>query len=153
MNNNDILRRIRYAFDYNDDQMVGIFAQAEHTVSTEDVIAWLKKDGHFAFKPIGDRDTAIFLNGWINEMRGKKDGPQHPPEDELNNNIILRKIKIALDLKDVDILYLLELGGRVISKHELSAFFRKPTQPQYRPCQDQILRNFMQGMQMQFRPD
>jgi uncharacterized protein YehS (DUF1456 family) len=94
---------------------------------------------------------ATFLNGLIIEKRGKKEGPQPIPEKQLNNNIILRKLKIALNLKDEDILDLLKLAGLEISKHELSAFFRKPGQNQYRECKDQVLRNFLSGMGMKYR--
>jgi len=91
------------------------------------------------------------LNGLIVDKRGKKEGPQSVPEKQLNNNNILRKFKIALNLKDDDILEMLKLADFEISKHELSAFFRKPGQSQYRECKDQILRNFLQGMQMKYR--
>ncbi|MFK7972814.1 MAG: DUF1456 family protein [Bacteroidia bacterium] len=151
MQNNDILRRIRYTFDYRDEKMVSIFAHANHETSEEEVKKWLKKEDHNAFVALSDKLLATFLNGLIIERRGKKDGPQPVPEDRLDNNIVFRKLKIALNFKDVDILETLETGGKVISKHELSAFFRKTTQAQYRPCQDQVLRNFLQGLQMKFR--
>jgi uncharacterized protein YehS (DUF1456 family) len=93
---------------------------------------------------------AIFLNGFINEKRGKKEGVQPEPEKRLNNNIILRKLKIALNLKDEDILEILMLADLRISKHELSAFFRNPNQEQYRLCKDQVLRNFLFGMQKKY---
>ena len=69
----------------------------------------------------------------------------------MNNNTIFRKLRIALNLKDEDILEILKLVDIEISKHELSAFFRKPGQSQYRECKDQILRNFLRGMQMKYR--
>jgi len=62
-------------------------------------------------------------------------------------------LKIALDLKDEDILQLMTLADFSMSKHELSAFFRKPGHKNYRECKDQILRNFLQGVQLQYRPE
>jgi len=150
MNNNDVLRRIRYIFNFSDSKMMELFALADYPATRAEVSDWLKKDEDSAHKALDDKHLAIFLNGLINEKRGKKEGPQPLPEEQLNNNIILRKIKIALNLKDTDLLSLLALAGRKISKHELSAFFRKPTQPQYRPCQDQILRNLLQGMEARY---
>lgn len=70
----------------------------------------------------------------------------------MNNNLVFRKLKIALNLKDDDILEILELAGKKISKHELSAFFRKPTHEKFRNCHDQILRNFIHGLQLKYRP-
>lgn len=150
MNNNDVLRRIRYAFDLSDNKMIAIFAQAEHKVTRESVCDWLKKDDDLSFQECSDLDLAFFLNGFINERRGKKDGAQHQPEKVLTNNLIFRKLKIALDLKDDDVLAILNLADFRLSKPELSAFFRKPGHKHYRDCKEQILRNFLQGVQIKY---
>lgn len=152
MTNNDIMRRIRYIFDFNDDRMIAIFALADYEVDREQISNWLKKDDDPAYKACSDTQLATFLNGLINFKRGKKDGPQPVPEEKLNNNIIFRKLKIALNLKEEDTLALLELSNLRISKHELSAFFRKEGHKHYRKCKDQILRNFLTGMQLKYRP-
>jgi len=151
MDNNDILRRIRYAFDINDSKMIETFALGEVKASRAQISNWLKKDIDPDYLEMPDSQMAAFLNGFITLKRGSKDGPKPIPEKQLNNNIILRKIKIALNLKDNDILDLLALAGLKISKHELSAFFRKPSQSQYRDCKDQVLRNLLRGMQMKYR--
>jgi len=151
MDNNDILRRIRYAFDFNDEKMIAIFGLAEHEVNREQISNWLKKDDDPEFQECSDTQLAIFLNGLINDRRGKKEGPQSEPEQQLNNNIIFRKLKIALDLKAEDVLEILQLSDMSISKHELSAFFRKSGHKHYRVCKDQILRNFLHGVQHKYR--
>ena len=151
MTNNDVLRRIRYTFDFGDSKIIDIFAQADYQVTREQISDWLKKDEDPAFQKCSDTQLAIFLNGLINDLRGKKEGVQPEPEQRLNNNIIFRKLKIALDLKAEDILDILELSDMHISKHELSAFFRKPGHKHYRDCNDQILRNFLKGVQLKYR--
>lgn len=153
MNNNDILRRIRYTFNLSDSKMIAIFGQADHKVTREEVSDWLKKDEDPAFKPCVDVVLAIFLNGFINDKRGKKEGDQPRPEARLNNNIILRKLRIALDLKEEGMLEILGISNIRISKHELSAFFRKPDHKHYKKCKDQFLRNFLSGMQKKYRPE
>lgn len=150
MQNNQVLRRLRYIFSFNDQQMMSLFASGNYPATRAEVSSWLKKEEDAGYEELSDPMLATFLNGLINEKRGKKEGPQPAPEMVLNNNIILRKLKIALNLKDTDLLGILALAGRKISKHELSAFFRKPTQPQYRECQDQILRNLLQGMEVKY---
>ena len=112
---------------------------------------WLKKDDDPAYQECSDTQLAIFLNGLINNKRGKREGAQPKPEARLNNNIIFMKLKIALNLKAEDVLEILELAEFRLSKHELSAFFRKPGHKHYRECKDQILRNFLQGMQLKYR--
>ncbi|MDP4267581.1 MAG: DUF1456 family protein [Bacteroidota bacterium] len=151
MDNNDILRRMRFIFDFNDSKMIEIFDQRDYQVTRAQVSSWLKKDDDPDFRKLNDDQLAIFLNGLINDKRGKKEGEQPASETKLNNNIIFRKLKIALNLKDIDIIEILELANMKISKHELSAFFRSPGQEQYRQCMDQILRNFLQGLQIKYR--
>ncbi len=151
MNNNDVLRRIRYVFDFGDSKMIAIFAKADHEVTRGQVSDWLKKDDDPAYQECSDIQLAIFLNGLINDKRGKREGMQPEPEARLNNNIIFIKLKIALNLKAEDILEILELAEFRISKHELSAFFRKYGHKHYRECKDQILRNFLQGLQLKYR--
>ncbi len=150
INNNDILRRIRYTFDFTDSKMIEIFGLADYQVTRAQISDWLKKEDNPAYQELNDNQLAIFLNGLINDKRGKKEGEQPIPEERLNNNIIFRKLKIALNLKDEDIMEILKLVDLRIGKHELSAFFRNPNQSQYRPCQDQFLRNFLHGMQLKY---
>ena len=153
MTNNDIMRRIRYAFDFDDSKMIALFGLADLKVTRQQISAWLKKDDDPAFVECSERELAIFLNGLINDRRGKKEGPQPADDLRLNNNVIFRKLRIALNLKDDDILALLKLAGFPISKPELSALFRKPDNRHFRVCKDQILRNFIKGVQLKYRPD
>ncbi len=153
MNNNDVVRRLRYTFNLSDSKMIAIFALADHSVSRKQISEWLKKDDDPDFQNCNDTELAIFLNGLINDRRGKKEGAQPEPEKRLNNNIIFRKLKIAFQLKDNDILEILELVRLKMSKHELSAFFRKPNHVNYRKCKDQVLRNFLNGMQLKYRSE
>ncbi|WP_372374056.1 DUF1456 family protein [Vreelandella venusta] len=153
MTNNDIFRRIRYTFDLKDGTIVNIFSLADVSVSQAQVTAWLKKDEDDAFVTMKNRELAAFLNGFISFKRGKREGPQPVPEAQLNNNMVLQKLRIALNLKADDILAVFEQVGLPLSQHELSAFFRKPSHKNYRECKDQMLRNFLLGIQRQLRPD
>lgn len=152
MTNNDILRRVRYLFNFNDGKMVEVFKLADYDVQESEVQEWLNKgDDPFLDMEMTDKELAIFLNGLIIERRGKREGPQPEPEDPLSNNMILRKLKIALNLKTDDILDLFALIDKKISKHELSAFFRHPENKSYQPCLDQYLRNFLNGLQTKYK--
>ena len=151
MINNDVMRRVRYIFDFSDKQMIEVFAQADYEASQVQLHTWLRKDDDPDFVACSDIIFALFLNGLINLKRGKREGVEAPVERKLNNNIILNKLKIALNLKAEDVLEMMDLSGFKISKHELSAFFRKPDNRHYRECKDQILRNFLKGMQIKIR--
>lgn len=151
MTNNDILRRIRYIFDFSDSKMIDLFGLADQEVTRTQISGWLKKDDDQELLTCSDTELAIFLNGLICHRRGKKEGAQPVPEKELTNNIIFRKLKIALDLKAEDVLAILDLAGLSMSKHELSAFFRRPGHKHYRECEDQVMRNFLKGMRLRYR--
>ena len=151
MQNNDLLRRIRFIFDYGDYEMIEIFELAGMQVTRAQISDWLKREDDPEFKLITDPEMATFLNGLINKNRGKKDGEQPEIESRPTNNIIFKKLKIALDLKSDDILEILSLADFKLGKSELSAFFRKKTSRQYRVCQDQVLRNFLMGLQKKYR--
>jgi len=126
--------------------MVAIFASVGEDVSREQISQWLKKDDDSDFISLFDTKLAAFLNGFINEKRGKKSGPQAIPEKRLSNNIILTKLKIALNLQAEEIISLLETVDFRISKPELSAFSRKTDHKHYRECKDQLLRNLLHAI-------
>lgn len=152
MTYNDVLSRLRYMFDYSDAEMVAVFAAADHEVALEQVMRWLSKEEDPFYEQLGDRDLALFLNGLINHRRGRRPGPQAVPEERLDNNLIAKKLKIALNLKGEDMIRVLNLADFQLSNHELSAFFRKPGHKHYRELNDQILRYLLRGLQMEYRP-
>ncbi|REL35467.1 DUF1456 family protein [Thalassotalea euphylliae] len=152
MTNNDILRRLRFTYNFTDKQICDIFALADVGVTTEQVVNWLRKDDDKDQVNLSDQKLAGFLNGWVVKNRGKKDGKTPVNEKQLSNNLILTKIKIALSLKAEDILALLKSVDFNLGKAELSAFFRKPDHKHFRQCKDQILRNLLTAIQQKQRP-
>ena len=152
MTPNDVLRSLRYSLNVHDYGMIDIFALGGTNVTKEQVVSWLKKDEDEGFSAVSDELMARFLNGLIIQRRGARDGEIPAPETRLNHNIMLRKLKIAFDLKDDDIINLLNTADFRLGKSELSAFFRRPDHRHYRECQDQVLRYFLRGIQQKFRP-
>ena len=150
MNNNDILRRLRFAFNWNDDSVIDLFRLGDKVVTRTEISNWLKKDEDEAFESIIDKNLAALLNGFIIHKRGRREGAEVVNEKTLINNLVLKKLKIALSLTDEDIVEILDLAKFKVSKHEINAFFRAPTQSQYRLCKDQILRNFLMGLQIKY---
>ena len=151
MTHNDVLRRIRYTFNFDDTKMIAIFALGGLEVTRAEISAWLKKEDDPDYQKCSDVQLATFLNGLIIEKRGSNDTPPPPPETSLTNNIIFRKLKIALNLQADEILTLIKQADFSLSKHELSAFFRKPGHKHYRLCKDQVLRYFLKGVQLKYR--
>jgi uncharacterized protein YehS (DUF1456 family) len=148
--NNDILRRIGSMFHIDETNMTEIFALGDVQVTREQVAAWVKDETDPEFQKCSDSQLASFLNGFIVYRRGKKEGAQPKPEQHITNNTIFHKLRIALDLQAEDILEILELSNIQISKHELSAIFRKPGHKHYRECKDSILLGFLNGAQIMY---
>ncbi|WP_312240893.1 DUF1456 family protein [Pantoea sp.] len=153
MTNNDILRSVRYMLDLSDAKMVSVFALAETEVQLADVQAWLKKEDDAAYRPCPDVLMGYFLNGLIFYRRGKsEDAPTPSIERRMNNNIFMKKLRIAFALKTTDIPDVLQKANFTVSQAEIGAIFRKPDHKNYRECGDQILRNFLKGLTLTHRP-
>ncbi|QIR15446.1 DUF1456 family protein [Shewanella aestuarii] len=152
MINNDILRRIRFIFDYSNAKMVHIFAAANAEVSTDNIIAMLKKEEEPGYQAINDSLMCQFLDGLIITNRGLQEGATVPsPVKNLNNNLMFKKLRVALTLKEEDIISLLGLAEFSITKSELGALFRSPDHKNFKACGDQILRNFLKGLSIKHR--
>jgi uncharacterized protein YehS (DUF1456 family) len=151
MTNNDIFRRVRYLFDINDIKTIELFKLTNCDIVKADVSVWLKKEDDPSFILMKDKELATFLNGLIIEKRGKREGPQPEPEEHLSNNVILMKLKIALNQKTNDILELFASVDTKIHKNELSAFFRNSNHRSYRPCLDQYIRRFLNALEARYK--
>jgi len=152
--NNDILRRLRYALNINDATMLEIFALSGHAIEPSMLSGLLKKEDEKGFVECSSEVMAFFLDGLILQKRGKteiKPAQKKQADAPLTNNAILKKIRIALEYKEGDMLETLELGGTVISKSELSALFRKKGHRHYKACGDQFLRTFLSGLAIRQR--
>ncbi len=133
MINIDILRRVRYALDLNDAAMIEIFALSDYEISREDLLDFLKKDDAESFVSLDNRRMNLFLDGLITYKRGKQENaPEKNPDIALDNNVILKKLRIALTFKEEDMLNTLKLADFALSKGELSAFLRQKDHKHYR---------------------
>ncbi|CAH0345464.1 DUF1456 family protein [Bacillus sp. CECT 9360] len=174
MENNDILIRLRYALDIKNKDVVEIFKLGGIEVTKEDVLKMLtKSNDNFHDEAENDSDIAeneenikinnmkleSFLNGLIIFKRGKQDpkpGQSDRPalsvkNNESINNILLKKLKIALALTSEDMLEILEEAGVTVTKGELSALLRKEGHKNYKECGDRYARNFLKGLAIKYR--
>lgn len=131
--------------------MLAIFKLGGKGISKSDLATWLAREGEPDFVLCEDEKLARFLNGLIIQNRGPKSDEAPEPERAMSNNVVLRKLKIALNLQADDLLAILRLNEYSLSKHELSALFRRPDHKNYRQCLDQVLRNFLDGMEKRYR--
>jgi uncharacterized protein YehS (DUF1456 family) len=154
MTNNDVLRRIRYALNLNDSMMIEIFKLAEYEMDQAILTAILKKEEDKGYVACSDRILGYFLDGLILHKRGKKETEPDQAKkaaSPLTNNAILKKLRIALELKEDDMIGVLKLADIAVSKSELTALFRKQGHKNYKECGDQFLRNFLNGLFVRYR--
>lgn len=173
MTNNDILRSIRYMLDLSNQRLVDICQLAEHETTVEDINTYLKPEEDEAYVACPDAVMLDFLDGLVIYKRGRKetaagvkteqDAESAPTELSkvearaltlrMNNNLVLKKLRVAFELKEEDMHAIFASAQHEISKPELSALFRKKGHGNYRACGDQILRYFLKGLTMRLRQD
>ena len=154
MINNDVLRSIRYMLDLSDARIVEIALLADPTfvLDKAEVHAFLKKDAEEGYAECSDAVLARFLDGLVLFRRGRDESqPVRPIEKRVTNNLVLKKLRVALELKDVDMHQAFTDAGFPVTKPELSALFRQPEHRNYRACGDQMLRNFLKGLAVRMR--
>ena len=147
MNNNDILRRLRYALNITDAQVAEIIAKTATEVTQAEVGGWLKREGEAGYVALPDVTLCRFLDGLIIEKRGlRPDGVVPEPLGSLSNNEVLKKLRIAFELRDDDVSAAFKRVDFVVTKAEIGSFFRKEGHRNYRNCPPQVLRKFIQGL-------
>ena len=152
MLNNDVLRSLRYTLDVSDTQIAAIAGLAGYEAAEAEVAAYLKKDDEPGYLPCPDEVLAHFLDGLVFHKRGKDDSlPARAVELPVTNNMVLKKLRVAFELKEQDLHAVLQAADFQVSKPELSALFRKPGHSNYRACGDQLLRNFLKGLALRER--
>jgi uncharacterized protein YehS (DUF1456 family) len=152
MTNNDYLRSIRFLLDVGDNRLVDIMKLSGLSVPLEDVVSYLKNEEDEGHIKCSDEVMAHFLDGLLYYKRGKDESrPPLPFELPINNNIVLKKLRVAFELKEEDMHEVLKLAGFTVGRSELSALLRKKGHVNYRECGDQLLRNFFKGLAMRIR--
>lgn len=164
MTNNDLLIRLRYALDLKNTEMVEIFKLGGMNFTKEEVLNMLIKireeeEAPENFIKCNNKMLGAFLNGFITYKRGpqqQKQGTSDSSEElakskESPNNMLLKKVKIALSLTSEDMLDLLYEGGVTVSKGELGAILRSPSHRNYKECGDRFARNFLKGLTLKYR--
>lgn len=154
MIHNDVLRSIRYMLDLSDQMVIDIahLADPAFEIDRAQVQAFLKRDDEAGHVECSDAMLARFLDGLLIHRRGRDTSkPPRPIEKRINNNLVLKKLRVAFHLQDADMHQAFEEVGFPVSKPELSSFFRQADHRNYRACGDQILRNFLKGLTIMVR--
>lgn len=160
MNNNDILRRLRFAYDFSNKDASALFSKDPSSavaMTQAEFLTRLAKDDDADFVPCSDVELCAFLDGLIVAKRGLKEphpaATEKPDDFRISKNDILKKLRIAMAFKEQEMLETLVQGGSALSKSELGALFRAPGHKHYRACGGQVLRNFIKGLTLRLRSE
>ena len=154
MANNDVLRSIRDALIIDDAGMIEIFKESGREIGQSTLAALLKTEEEDGYIPCSDPILGFFLDGLIVHKRGKQDGASVPaakPAASLTKNTIIKKLRIALDLKEEDMISIFIAARIEISKNDLGALFRKEGNKHYKECSEQIFKGFLEGLALRYR--
>lgn len=152
MLNNDVLRSLRFMLDISDTKVAEIAALSGLEISQTSISNLLKKEDEDGFILCSDEVLAHALDGLVIFRRGRDDSRPAPAiELPMTNNIVLKKLRVAFELKEDDLHAILQAADFPVTKPELSALFRKAGHHNYRPCGDQLLRNFLKGLTLRLR--
>lgn len=149
MNTNDILQICFRTLNISEPKMVEIFKLGNFEVNPNTLSGYLKPHDDKEFLDCGYEALGSFLDGLIIHKRGASENKTASNEDvRLNNNLILKKLRIAYELKEVDLYAIFSAVDIDITKGELNALFRKEGHKNYRTCPDSILQLFLEGLEI-----
>ena len=149
---NHILKTIIKSLGLDEEKALAIYQLADPQITQKDVTDALKKEGAADYVELNDAGLELFLDGLITYKRGASGNKRkEKKEPVLSNNTILKKLRIALEFKDEDMLKIFALAGIELSKSELTPYFRKEGHRNYKECKDRMLIDFIKALEEYFK--
>ncbi len=147
MKTNDILYKIQKALNLSQEEMLEAYKLAEYKMDATHLDSLLKRRLEEGFKLCSYEELGIFLDGFVTLKRGPS--PKKNNDDEvveLTNNLILKKLRIALELKEAETEIIFSLADIELSKQQLASLFRKEGHKNFKECSDELLMAFLDGL-------
>ena len=147
INTNEILYRIQKALNLTTEEMLEAYKLEAYKMDTSHLESLLKRRHDDGFKVATYEELGLFLDGLVTLKRGPS--PKKPNDDEtveLTNNLILKKLRIALELKEAETEIIFGLADVELSKQQLASLFRKESHKNFRACPDELLMAFLDGL-------
>ncbi len=142
---NEILYRIQKALKLSHKEILASYDLVEHKIDQSHLSSLLSKHQDKEFKLCSYEELGMFLDGLVTLKRG----PSPKKNDiivELTNNLILKKLRIALELKEAEIESIFSLAEVELSKQQLASLFRKEGHKNFKECSDELLMAFLEGL-------
>ena len=146
MDTNEIIYKIKKAINLSDEEILKAYELESYDMKSENLTAILTKRQDKEFKTCSYEELGIFLDGLVTLKRGPSTKKVDDEIVELTNNLILKKLRIALELKEPETEIIFGLGEVDLSKQELKSLFRKEGHKNFKPCSDELLIAFIEGL-------
>lgn len=144
---NEILYRIQKALNLTMEEMLKAYELENYKMDASHLKSLLKRRQDDGFKVASYEELGLFLDGFVTLKRGPS--PKKTNDDEavdLTNNLILKKLRIALNLKESEIEIIFGLADVELSKQQLASLFRKEDHKNFKVCSDELLMAFLYGL-------
>jgi len=147
MNHNELMRNLRRMLAVNEEGLAEIYALSGNTLEPDALKGRLRQSNEPDYVECEEATVAHLLEAMILHLRGQTPGAAAPAlQLPLTNNHILKKLRIAYNLKDVDMHALFEDAGQPLGKQQLKSLFRSADNKNYLPCSDKLLRMFLKAL-------
>ena len=147
MKTNDILYKIQKALNLSQEEMLEAYKLADYKMDAAHLDSLLKHRQDEGSKLCSYEELGVFLDGFVILKRGPSPKKKNDDEAvELTNNLILKKLRIALELKEAETEIIFSLGEAELSKQQLASLFRKESHKNFKECSDELLMAFLDGL-------
>ncbi len=147
MNTNDILYKIQKGLNLSSEDMLKAYDLEAYDMDETHLDALLKRHQEKDYKLCSYEELGVFLDGLVVLKRGPSPKTSNSDEAvELTNNLILKKLRIALELKEAETEIIFSLGEAELTKQQLASLFRKEGHKNFKECSDELLNAFLDGL-------
>jgi len=144
---NDILFKLKTALSLTNKEVIKAYALAEYEMREERLNNILKRRQDKGYEEATYEELGIFLDGLVLLKRGPSDKVASNNEAvALSNNLILKKVRVAMELKERELVILFALAEVVLSKRQIGSLFRKEGGKNFKVCSDELLISFLEGL-------
>lgn len=152
MINNAVLRTIRDTAKLKDESLLELLDDVTPATNLATLQCYLANVDEANFVPMTDELMIGLLDNFVVSRRGPNPNPVAETPLPLTNNAILKKLRVAFNLQEIDLIEVLAAVECRISKQALRALFRKASHSNYHACDDQLLRQFLAGLELYLQP-
>jgi len=143
---NEILYRIQKSLKLSMEEMLEAYKLEDYEMDGVHLDALLKRRQEKDFQLCSYEELGVFLDGLVTLKRGASPTKEDVEVVELTNNLILKKLRIALKLKEAETEIIFGLAEIELTKQQLASLFRKETHKNFKPCSAELLMSFIEGL-------